>query len=116
MEHKTTAVVKEILGRLGIEAVESYDTVSSAIDTELSRRGFTAKVSGIRWGCVTVVADRRELSQLNWMKDVLENVAQRSSKGAITSVRIRGADNVRAHSETKNLNEQDGGNIERKQP
>jgi len=102
MEDRTTAVVKEILGRLGIEAVESYDAVSAAIDGELARRGFTAKVSGIRWGCVTVVADRRELSQVNWMKDVLEGIARRSSNGTITSVRIRGIENTKQ--------------IERKQP
>lgn len=94
MEDRTTAVVKEILGRLGIEAVESYDAVSAAVDAELARRGFTAKVSGIRWGCVTVVADRRELSQVNWMKDVLEGIARRSSDGTITSVRIRGSENT----------------------
>ena len=94
MENRTTAVVKEILGRLGIEAVESYDAVSAAIDAELSRRGLSAKVSGIRWGCVTVVADRRELSQVNWMKDVLEDIARRSSAERITSIRIRGADSA----------------------
>lgn len=90
MEDRTTAVVKEILGRLGIEAVESYDAVSSAVDAELLRRGFAAKVVGIRWGCVTVEADRHEYSQVNWMKDVLENIARRSSNGSITSVRVRG--------------------------
>lgn len=116
MENKTAAVVTEILGRLGIEAVESYDTVSSAIDAELLQRGFTAKVSGIRWGCVTVVSDRRELPQLNWMKDILENVARRSSKGAVTSVRIRGSDNVRVDPKTTNPTEQDSGNIDREQP
>lgn len=92
MEDRTTAVVKEILGRLGIEAVESYDAVSAAIDGELSRRGLSAKVCGIRWGCATVAADRRELSQVNWMKDVLEDIARRISAGRITSVRVRAAD------------------------
>lgn len=99
MEDRTTAVVKEILGRLGIEAVESYDTVSAAVDAELSRRGFSAKVAGIRWGCVTVAADRHEFAQVNWMKDVLENIARRSSRGTITSVRIRGIDSVGARTE-----------------
>lgn len=100
MEDRTTAVVKEILGRLGIEAVESYDAVSSAVDAELARRGFAAKVAGIRWGCVTVVADRREISQVNWMKDVLEGIARRSSKDAITSVRIRGVESVHTRGST----------------
>lgn len=89
MQDKTTTVVKEILGRLGIEVVESYDEVSAAVNRELSRRGLTARVAGIRWGCVTVVSGRRELPQVDWLKDVLEDVARRSSAGRITSVRVR---------------------------
>jgi len=99
MEDRTTAVVKEILGRLGIESVEAYDNVSGAIDSELARRGFAARVAGIRWGCVTVTAERREISQVHWMKDVLENIARRVSKGSITSVRIRSIESGGARTE-----------------
>lgn len=89
MNDRTTEVVKEILGRLGIEDVASYDVVRDAVDVELERRGFRARVSGIRWGCVTVGADRAESGQLDWMRQPLEEIARKASKGTITSVRIR---------------------------
>jgi hypothetical protein len=92
MEDRTTSVVKEILGRLGIEAVDSYDAVSGAVDAELARRRLDARVTGIRWGCVTIGAARRDVNQVEWLKDVLTEVARRSSGGTVASVRIRVAD------------------------
>lgn len=89
MNDRTTEVVKEILGRLGIEDVSSYDVVRDAVDAELERRGFRARVSGIRWGCVTVGADRSESGQLDWMRQPLEEVVRKASKGTVTSIRIR---------------------------
>jgi len=89
VKDRTTETVKEILARLGVEAVEAYDAVSAALDAELGRKGLSARVSAIRWGCATVTAERHEAAQVGWMKDVLETVARRASGGTVTSVRVR---------------------------
>jgi hypothetical protein len=78
-----------ILRRLGVEDVVAYDAVAEAIEAEFTKRGLRAKVEGIRWGSVTIVAPRNEASQVAWMRLTLGEIATKASNGNVTTVRIR---------------------------
>jgi hypothetical protein len=81
--------ISALLEGLGITDATTQDTATSAVSAEITRCAVVAKVTGIRWGRMTIETDPASAAALLWHKDRLEEIAREASHGQVTSVRIR---------------------------
>ena len=81
--------VAKLLAGLGIAGVSTQDATTAAVQEELDRTSVEAKVTGVRWGAVTIEAGQAEIAALAWHRDRLVEIASKASDGEVNRVVLR---------------------------
>ena len=82
--------VDSILKQLGIDSIETQDSLTKLVIDHLCSKNIKADVAGIRWGIITIESDARNASLLRWEIDNITALVNASAAGQKYTIKIKG--------------------------